>query len=135
MTHDGLAPGCSAEEVAEAARLSTAFADVETVEVAEAPRLLDIHLETVTGHEFLVMVSESARLARILFENYVFDDVPTHRILQFLDRIDRQEVNLSLSRNGGQLTLRVRVPEGEWVDRRGVAADLSNWERTALERN
>ncbi|WP_199881460.1 hypothetical protein [Streptomyces sp. CB03911] len=104
------------------------------VEVVKQPRIVDIHLENSAGHEFLVMLREDSGEARILFEDYLFDDVPVHRVLDFLDLLERREVTLSFNRSGRLLILRVSLPEGEWVDRRSYSADLSDWERSAAER-
>ncbi|WP_371520052.1 hypothetical protein [Kitasatospora sp. NBC_01300] len=117
-----------------AAHRSRRFAGIEVVEVTAEPRLVDFHLETPSGHEYLVMLREDLGEARVLFEDYVFDDVPAHRVLDFVDLVARGEVDLSFTRFGRQLVLRVSLPEGTWVDRRRFADDLSDWEKSVIGR-
>ncbi|MFD7581855.1 hypothetical protein [Kitasatospora sp. NPDC059817] len=134
MGQEGLPPGYSVEDLVAAAQRSGRFAGIEAVEVAAEPRLVDLHLEALSGHEYLVMLREDLGEARVLYEDYVFDGVPAHRVLDFVDLVTRGEVDLSPTRFGRQLVLRVSLPEGTWVDRRRFADDLSDWEKSVIER-
>ncbi|MBO1414658.1 hypothetical protein [Streptomyces sp. FH025] len=125
----------SAEDLVAAADRSGSFSDIEMVEVSSEPRTVDIHLETPAGHEYIVMLREDIGKARVLYEDYVFDDVSAHRVLDFVGLMERGEVDLSFTRFlGRQLVLRVSLPEGDWVDQRRFANDLSEWEKSVLER-
>ncbi|WP_159394394.1 hypothetical protein [Streptomyces sp. NRRL S-495] len=125
----------SAEEIFAKGDRSGRFSDIEMVELTAEPRLIDFHLEALTGNEYLVMLREDLGEARVLFEEYVFEDVPAHRIIEFVDLLERGEVDLSFTRFKKQLILRVSVPEGTWVDGRRFRDDLSDWEKSVVERN
>ncbi|MFJ2804921.1 hypothetical protein [Kitasatospora sp. NPDC087271] len=121
------------KDLLEAAHRSGRFAGSETVEVAGDPELVDVHLETLTGNLYLVMLPPRLDVARVLFEDYVFDDVPAHRILDFVDVLERGEVRFSFAWFGRELVLRVPLPEGTWVDQRRFRGDLSDWEKGVFE--
>ncbi|MEV7359460.1 hypothetical protein [Kitasatospora sp. NPDC091276] len=122
------------KDLLEAAHRSGRFAGTETVEVAGDPELVDVHLETLTGNLYLVMLPPRLDVARVLFEDYVFDDVPAHRILDFVDVLERGEVRFSFAWFGRELVLRVPLPEGTWVSQRRFRDDLSDWEKGVFER-
>ncbi|MFF7456837.1 hypothetical protein [Kitasatospora sp. NPDC008115] len=128
-------PILSVEDLAAAIEGSGSFPDVELVEAVADPRVVDFYLEHSTGHEFVVMLREDRREARVLFEEYVIDVVPVHRVLEFLDLIVRREVALSLNRSRTLLTLRVSLPEGDWADSRTYTDDPTDWERSILDRD
>ncbi|MED7954666.1 hypothetical protein PUR61_34900 [Streptomyces sp. BE20] len=124
----------SVEDFIAAAARSGKFLEIDTAEAVANPRVVDIHLEHSAGHEFIVMVREDRGEARILFEDYLFDAVPVHRVLEFLDLLASCEVVLALNRSGRLLSLTVSLPEGDWIDRRTCANDFSEWERSVGER-
>ncbi|MFE7559931.1 hypothetical protein [Kitasatospora sp. NPDC057500] len=118
----------SAEKVVTEGNRSGCFADIEMIEQTSEPRLVDFHLEALTGNEYIVLLREDLGEARVLFEEYAFEDVPTHRIIDFINLIERGEVILSFSRFKWWLSLEVSIPEGKWVDGRRFRNDLSEWE-------
>ncbi|MFG3225763.1 hypothetical protein ACGF07_13415 [Kitasatospora sp. NPDC048194] len=125
----------SAEEIVAAAGSSGVFSSITVEEVADDPRLVDIRLESPVGHTYLVMLREDLGEARVLFADYMFDDVPAHRLLRFVELLERGEVHLSFSKFGRHLVLQVPLPEGTWLDRRSTAnGDLSDWAEGVLRR-
>ncbi|MFE2175813.1 hypothetical protein [Kitasatospora sp. NPDC059462] len=134
MTEPGrTSPIVSVEDLVATVERSGNYPDVELVEAVVDPRVVDFHLEHSAGHEFIVMVREDRGEARVLFEEYVFDVVPVHRVLEFLDLIVRREVGLSFNRSRRLLSLRVVLPEGEWIDSRTYLDDPTDWERSILD--
>ncbi|MGW2545147.1 hypothetical protein ACWC5I_30790 [Kitasatospora sp. NPDC001574] len=128
-------PMRSVEDLVAAAGRSGNFSEIDMTEAVANPRVVDIHLEHFAGHEFIVMVREDRGEARILFEDYLFDVVPVHRVLEFLDLLAGCDVSLTLNRSGRLLSLMVSLPEGDWIDRRTYANDLSAWEMSVIERS
>ncbi|MER6302963.1 hypothetical protein ABT247_25880 [Kitasatospora sp. NPDC001539] len=103
----------SAEEIVAAADSSGVFSSIAMEEVADDPRLVDIRFESPVGHAYLVMPREDLGEVRVLFENYVFDDVPAHRLLRFVELLERGGKSTSHSTNsGGNWSCRSLSPKG-----------------------
>ncbi|GAA1393274.1 hypothetical protein GCM10009639_26200 [Kitasatospora putterlickiae] len=125
----------TAERVVDEGDRSGFFSDIEMMEKASDPRLVDFHLEALTGNEYFVLLREDLGEASVLFERYTFEDVPTHRIIEFIALLERGDVSLSFSRFKWWLSVEVSIPEGKWAIGRRFRKDLSEWEESIIKRH
>ncbi|MER5351475.1 hypothetical protein ABT093_14220 [Kitasatospora sp. NPDC002551] len=111
------------------------FESVEVVPV-EPPRLVDLRLEASEEHFFIVMVVDGHNACRIVFDDYVFDWVPTCLVLEFLQAVIASEVEVTLSPSGGHVLLGVPLAgEGTWRDSRVFGGGFEPWEARAMARD
>ncbi|MFB7471784.1 hypothetical protein [Kitasatospora sp. NPDC056184] len=117
-----------------AVEASGLFESVEVVPV-EPPRLFDLRLEASEDHFFIVMVVDGYSACRIVFDDYVFDWVPTCLALEFLQAVIAGEVEVTLSPSGGQVLVGVPLAgEGTWRESRDFRGGFEPWEARAMAR-
>ncbi|MET8704105.1 hypothetical protein ABZW10_35430 [Kitasatospora sp. NPDC004723] len=121
-----------AEFVAEV-EASGLFEEVEVVPVAP-PRSFDLRLGASEDHFFIVMLVDGSDSCRIVFDDYVFDWVPTCLALDFLRAVIAGEVEVTQS--GRHLLVGVPLAgEGTWRDSRVFRGGLEPWEARAMARD
>ncbi|MFB6891148.1 hypothetical protein ACFCX4_17780 [Kitasatospora sp. NPDC056327] len=127
-------PVVDAAEFAAAVEASGLFGSVEAVPVA--PLQVDLHLEALTGHVFLVMLRDGSSDCRIVCEGYVFDWVPTCLAPEFMQAVIAGEVEVAFSKSGGRVLLGVPLPgEGTWWESRVYQGELAPWEARVMTRD
>ncbi|WP_380281254.1 hypothetical protein [Kitasatospora purpeofusca] len=127
-------PPTDVAEFVAAVEASGLFESVEVVPVAP-PRQVDLRLEASADHFFIVMVADGSDSCRIMFDDYVFDWVPTCLVLEFLQAVIAGEVEVTLSPSGGHVLLGVPLAgEGTWRDSRVFRGGFEPWEARAMAR-